>query len=195
MWHQWFNRNFMRLREYLLCAKKTKITTSFNNFFSSVSVFNVCSREYHGTCVWCCWSRNKQKNSTEIVELSHYFVFFAHKKYSRSFIKLRLNPWCHMDYFNDVLTTFVGLKCVSSLAVYMEGQKALGFHQKYLNLCSEDERRLYLFGTTWGWVINARMIIFGWDTLLTVYILVYWFMHFLQNAICLTLLCCVIFQF
>ncbi len=123
------------------------------------------------------------------------FVFFAHKKYSRSFIKLRLNPWCHMDYFNDVLTTFVGLKCVSSLAVYMEGQKALGFHQKYLNLCSEDERRLYLFGTTWGWVINARMIIFGWDTLLTVYILVYWFMHFLQNAICLTLLCCVIFQF
>ncbi len=23
----------------------------------------------------------------------------------------------------------------------MEGQKALGFHQKYLNLCSEDERR------------------------------------------------------
>ncbi len=23
----------------------------------------------------------------------------------------------------------------------MEGQKALGFNQKYLNLCSEDERR------------------------------------------------------
>ncbi len=22
----------------------------------------------------------------------------------------------------------------------MQGQKALGFHQKYLNLCSEDER-------------------------------------------------------
>ncbi len=31
------------------------------------------------------------------------FVFFAHKKCSRSFVKLRLNPWCHMDYFNDVL--------------------------------------------------------------------------------------------
>ncbi len=24
----------------------------------------------------------------------------------------------------------------------MEGQKALGFHQKYLNLCSEDEQVL-----------------------------------------------------
>ncbi len=23
----------------------------------------------------------------------------------------------------------------------MQGQKALGFHQKYLNLCSEDEQR------------------------------------------------------
>ncbi len=30
----------------------------------------------------------------------------------------------------------------------MEGQKALGFHQKYLNLCSEDERRSYGFRMT-----------------------------------------------
>ncbi len=27
MWHQGFNRNFTKLREYVLCAKKTKITT------------------------------------------------------------------------------------------------------------------------------------------------------------------------
>ncbi len=30
----------------------------------------------------------------------------------------------------------------------MEGQKALGFHLKYLNLCSEDEQRSYGFGKT-----------------------------------------------
>ncbi len=30
----------------------------------------------------------------------------------------------------------------------MEGQRALGIHQKYLNLCSEDERRSYGFGKT-----------------------------------------------
>ncbi len=30
----------------------------------------------------------------------------------------------------------------------VEGQKALRFHQKYLNLCSEDERRADGFGTT-----------------------------------------------
>ncbi len=44
----------------------------------------------------------------------------------------------------------------------MEGQKALRFHQKYLNLCSEDERRSYRFGVTWGWVINDRIFTFGW---------------------------------
>ncbi len=44
----------------------------------------------------------------------------------------------------------------------MEGQRALGVHQKYLNLCSEDERRSYVFGTTWGWVTNDWIFIFGW---------------------------------
>ncbi len=46
------------------------------------------------------------------------FVFFAHKKYSCSFIKLQLNHWCHMDYFNDALTTFLGLEHFSCIAVY-----------------------------------------------------------------------------
>ncbi len=41
-----------------------------------------------------------------------------HKNYSRSFIKLPLNHWCHMNYFNDVLTTFLGLEHVSCVAVY-----------------------------------------------------------------------------
>ncbi len=36
-----------------------------------------------------------------------------------------------MDYMNVVV-----------LLLSMQGQKALGFHQKYLNLCSEDERRV-----------------------------------------------------
>ncbi len=40
MRHQWFNRNFMRLQEYLLCAKKTKIII-FINFFSFLSVFAI----------------------------------------------------------------------------------------------------------------------------------------------------------
>ncbi len=87
-------------------------------------------------------------------------VFFVHKKYSRSFITLRLNHWCHMDYFNNVLTTFLGLD-VSVTLLSMQGQKALGFHQIYLNSCSDDERMSYGFGTTWGWVINDRIFILG----------------------------------
>ncbi len=37
---------------------------------------------------------------------------------------------------------------ISVALLSMEGQKALGFHQKYLNLCYEDIRRSYGFGTT-----------------------------------------------
>ncbi len=50
----------------------------------------------------------------------------------------------------------------------MGGQKALRFNQKYLNLCSEDERRSYGFGTTWGWVIDDIIVIFGWTNPLIV---------------------------
>ncbi len=45
------------------------------------------------------------------------FVMFAHKKYSRSFIKLRMNHSCHMDYFNDVFNNFLGLKRASCIAL------------------------------------------------------------------------------
>ncbi len=51
-------------------------------------------------------------------------VYFAHKKYSRSFIKLRLNHWCHMNYFNDVLTPFLGLERGSCIAVYAESESS-----------------------------------------------------------------------
>ncbi len=44
----------------------------------------------------------------------------------------------------------------------MESQRALKNHQKYLNLCSEDERRSYRFETTWWRVINDRIFLFGW---------------------------------
>ncbi len=90
------------------------------------------------------------------------FVFFAHKKYSCCIITLQLNHWCHMDCFNDVLTTFMGLECGSCVAVYA-GSEPLRFHQK-------DELMSYGFGTTWGWVINDRIWIFGWTIPLRKYV-------------------------
>ncbi len=50
----------------------------------------------------------------------------------------------------------------SCVAVYGESIKALRLNQKHLNLCSEDERSSYGFGTTWGWVINDIISILGW---------------------------------
>ncbi len=48
----------------------------------------------------------------------------------------------------------------------------LGFHKKYFNLCSEDEQKTYGFGTTWGWVINYRIFLFGWTIPLIVIVIV-----------------------
>ncbi len=102
MWHQWFNPNFMKLRESFLCAKKTKIMTFFQQFL----------------------------------------LFWV-------------SPFHHSREYLDALNRSVAL-------LSMEGQKALGCHQKYHNLCSEDERMSFGFGTTWGWVIKDRIFLFEW---------------------------------
>ncbi len=177
MWHQWFNRNFMKLREHFLWTKKTL----FNNFFSSVSVFHAHSWECHDARVCIPLIENKaqcirilHQNADSCVSSTKHmcrdtlvnaqqrlrreellnkviiFVCFVHKKYSRSFMKLRQKHWRHMDHFNNVLTTFLGLERVSCIAVY--GGSECVF---------EDEQRSYRFGTTWGWVINDRIFIFG----------------------------------
>ncbi len=67
-----------------------------------------------------------------------------------------------------------GAGTISVALLSMQGQKALGFHQKYLNLCSEDERRSCGFGTTWGWVINDRIFIFGWTIPLSEFSMCEW---------------------
>ncbi len=53
-----------------------------------------------------------------------------------------------MEYFNDVFPTVLGFECISCVGAY--GGKALGFHQKDLHLCLEEEQRSYGFETTQG---------------------------------------------
>ncbi len=101
------------------------------------------------------------RGGDELLNKVIIFVFFAHKKYSRNIVKLRLNYWCQMDYFNDVLITFLCLDCGRTLAVYGRVRKLSDFIKIYLNLCSEDEQRSYGFGTTWGWVIMTEFSFFG----------------------------------
>ncbi len=127
----------MKLREYFLCTKKTKITTLFHNFFSSVSL------------------------PYTVVNKVVIFVFFAHRNYSHSFITIWLNQWCYMDYCNNVLNNFLDLKLVSCVTVYT-GSESSWTSSKIFNLCSKDEQRSSKFGTAWGWVINDGIFIFGW---------------------------------
>ncbi len=54
----------------------------------------------------------------------------------------------------------------SCFAVY-GGSDRSPISSKYHNMCSGDERRLYGFGTTWGWVINDIHFILGWTNPLT----------------------------
>ncbi len=86
------------------------------------------------------------------------FVFFAHKMYSFSFMKLWLN-WFHKEYFTDVLPCYLSGPWMFQF--YCCLQKALRFNQNYLHLCSEDKRRSYRFRITWRWVVNDRNFIFS----------------------------------
>ncbi len=91
---------------------------------------------------------------SEWVSRHQLFLFFAQKKYSCSFIKLWLNLWCHMDYFNDVLAKFLRLERCSCccLCRFREPSNFI----KNLNLCSEDVlQRSYSFGMTLGWVFKT----------------------------------------
>ncbi len=64
----------------------------------------------------------ENKNLNKVV----IFVFFMQKMYSHKFIKLRLNHWCHMDYFSDVLTTILGLERAICITVW-RGRKLSDF--------------------------------------------------------------------
>ncbi len=61
------------------------------------------------------------------------FVFFAYKKYSRSFIMLRLNHWWQMEYLGDVFHTFLDLDSVIYLAVNGTVTSLPVFTQNILN--------------------------------------------------------------
>ncbi len=74
-----------------------------------------------------------------------FWFLCAHKIFSKLH-KIKVEPLMSHGIFNDVLTTFLGLKRVSSIAVYA-GSEALRFHHIYCNLCSEDEPNKVL----WVW--------------------------------------------
>ncbi len=72
-----------------------------------------CTRIHHDTVVNAHQRLTEEKKNCWIKSLFLFSLSLNTKKYLQSFKTLRLNHWCHMDYFNNVLTTFLGLECVS----------------------------------------------------------------------------------
>ncbi len=137
MWHQWLNFNAACARFLLNVNNADYVDYVLGKARAHIVVLTKMVEDGN--------------SGEELLNNYVIFDFFAHKKYSCSFAKLKLSHWCHMDCFIDVITTFLG--CVNiSVLLSMKGQRALRFHQKCINLCSENE---------WGWVINDKIFIFG----------------------------------
>ncbi len=149
MWHQWFNHNFTKLWEYFLCANQYKNNDFILQFVSSTSTYSAILESI--TCVnnICCSVSAAPYTDTFCVLMRYYpkwhfrvtqrrrmvnvLFFLAHKIYSRNFVKLHLNHWCHMDYFNDtMLAMFLSLNRVRILAVYGRVRELSGMHTNIL---------------------------------------------------------------
>ncbi len=91
------------------------------------------------------WWRGGDKLLNKVI----IFVFFAHKKYSRRFIKFILNHWWQMDYFDDVFHTFLGLDSVNYLAVKRTVKPPV-LIQNILNCVYEEEWSFCGFGNDTG---------------------------------------------
>jgi len=68
-------------------------------------------------------------------------LFFAHKKFSRRLINLRLSHCSHLDYFNDVFNNFSRPASIPQEAygLVCRSDPALRFHQKYLTGLEQHE--------------------------------------------------------
>ncbi len=79
------------------------------------------------------------------------FVFFVHKSYSCSFIKLRLNQWCYVEYFINFLTSFLGLGCGSCVALHTALRLWVGNNVRVNNWWQN-------FHFLW-WTVHLRLVL------------------------------------
>ncbi len=136
------------------CAQRKQKKTLFNdlNNVLQCSFLVYKQRNAHACIVVLSWKAVETDPEEKSLNKVAILISFAQKKYSCSCITLLLNHGCHMDYFNNVLTTCLGLERV---------RKHLDFIKKsyfvFLRWTKSNG-----FGTTWGWVINDRIFLFGW---------------------------------
>ncbi len=96
--------------------------------------------------------------------INSLFLFSLRTKYSRYFVKLRLNHWCHMDYFTDVLATVLVLDHVRILAVYGRVRELSEFIKYILILQLWNDMRwltndiIYIFGRTIPLIYTVKIL-------------------------------------
>ncbi len=109
----WVKLQFKKIAAVI--ARNSKYCDIFFLYYRMLYLYLIfCSsalpryKEYHDRCSLHNGGAPVQTGWEELLNKVFIFVFFAHKKYFRSFIKLQLNPWCDMDCFTDVLATLLG---------------------------------------------------------------------------------------
>ncbi len=79
---------------------------------------------------------------------------------SLSFVTLRLNPWCHMDYFTDLLATFLDVDRVNYIAVYVRARE-LSESIKNILICVPKTNEAFTGLERHG--VNDNISILGWS--------------------------------
>ncbi len=114
------------------------------------------------TCVMCCRELTSTRATVgmKIWNIIIIFIFFAQKLFW-CLHKITVEPLMLHGLFYQSPCYVSGHGNFSVVLLSMEGLRVLRFKQKHLNLCSDNERRSYGFGTTSGWVIYDNIFIFG----------------------------------
>ncbi len=107
------------------------------------------------------WSSKTDTEKTKWLNKVIICVFFAHKKYSRSFRNLWLKHWCPMGYFNNVLTTFWALNVSVALLSIWSVRKLSDFI-KNIFICF-----LKMYKGMWNflvWTIPFKLLFFTFQS-------------------------------
>ncbi len=112
-----FGEYHIRKQHMLFCVSSTVrgyavCCLHFDLNVNKVSMYICCLRMWYSPK----WRQGEAEETKNCWIKS--FLFSLRTKYSRSFVKLGLNHWSHMNYFNDVLVPFLSLDRVRILAVY-----------------------------------------------------------------------------
>ncbi len=137
----------MKLPEYILCTKKDIIQQFLLLPVSLRYVFTRVPWHMHVVLLMeepAFWRRIQMRCTLFASRGMHTHVLWYSRECAQTLIRKRRNCWIKLDWTTDVTWTILTMSlipfwCLNVVvpSLYMQGQKVLGFHQKYLciNVC------------------------------------------------------------